>query len=242
MEVVFVIPCYNAVSNLRDLVSSLTCQLDTRWRAVLVDDLSTQPVIQALKSLLENEFAEFADKFTIIENQEKKFALRNVVDVVKNRTTARIESSDIIAVVDADDSLCNSSTVGFLFDAHEQSDVVWTAHSWDINGMNISSELPEKVDPYHVPWVTSHLKSFKASLLQQISDSNFKDTSGVWFRRGYDQALYLPILKISSTRKYLPEVCYRYNINSSSIQKRDWEEKEQLKSISLIRARGFLNE
>ena len=45
--------------------------------------------------------------------------------------------------------------------------VVWTAHKWDINGMNISKEIPNNVDPYAWPWCSSHLRTFKSSLIRK---------------------------------------------------------------------------
>ena len=108
--------------------------------------------------------------------------------------------------------------------------------------MNISRDMPAHVDPYSWPWCTSHLRTFRASMLKNISDKNFQDTSGNWFKRGYDQALMLPLLHLTDKRKYVDKVCYRHNIDSSSIpaDKRVWSEMEQISTINLVRARGFL--
>ena len=62
-----------------------------------------------------------------------------------------------------------------------------------------------------------------------------------WFKRGYDQALMLPILSLTKNRTYVNEVCYLYNIESVSVDDRDWAEMEQLSTINLVRARGFLS-
>jgi hypothetical protein len=119
---------------------------------------------------------------------------------------------------------------------------VWTGHKWDINNINISKELPDNppVNPYEYPWVTSHLKTFRASLIHDIHDDNFKDMYGNWFKRGYDQALYLPLLYLSKKRKYIDEVCYLYRINSNSMKHREWKEQDQLNTVKLVRSRGFI--
>ena len=106
--------------------------------------------------------------------------------------------------------------------------------------MNISREMPNNVNPYQWPWCSSHLKTFKASLLKSINDDNFKDLDGNWFIRGYDQALMLPALYVANNRKYVDEICYQYNINSVSVENRVWVEKDQMFTINLIRARGFV--
>tara|TARA_E500000331_G_scaffold358387_1_gene424811 strand:- start:3092 stop:3790 length:699 start_codon:yes stop_codon:yes gene_type:complete len=231
MKVVFIIPCFNALKNIDTLVSSLSDQKDDRWQAIFIDDISEDNTWNKLSKIDNN-------KISIVKNTEKKFALKNIVSHAR---LYQDREDVIIAVIDGDDSLCNENTVSHLINAYNQdSDVVWTAHSWDINGMNISKPMPQNVDPYSWPWCSSHLRTFKSSILSRIKDENFKDTEGEWFERGYDQALMLPVLYISKSRKYIPEVCYRYNINSVSIKDRSWEEKKQHSTVNIVRSRGFL--
>jgi hypothetical protein len=64
--------------------------------------------------------------------------------------------------------------------------------------------------------------------------------NGEWFKRGYDQAIYLPLLYLSRKRKYINEVCYLYRINSNSMKHREWKEQDQLNTVKLVRARGFI--
>tara|TARA_Y100000310_G_C20624262_1_gene784987 strand:- start:950 stop:1648 length:699 start_codon:yes stop_codon:yes gene_type:complete len=231
MNVVFIVPCFNAEDNLSELLNSLYSQRDDRWSAILIDDLSNDNTAEKMKELS-------SDKVSFFKNKEKKFALRNIVE-----TSRLFQDRDdvIIAVIDGDDSLCNDDTVSILIREYESgSDVVWTGHRWDINDMNISREIPDKVDPYGYPWCSSHLRTFKSTLLNKISDKNFKNLSGEWFTRGYDQALMLPVLFVCEKRRYVNEICYRYNINSVSIKDRSWEEMDQISTINIVRSRGFL--
>ena len=78
--------------------------------------------------------------------------------------------------------------------------------------------------------------------MSSICDQNFKNLSGTWFKRGYDQALYLPLLYLSRNRFYLDEICYLYRINSKSVKVREWSEKDQMDTVRLVRSRGFVNE
>ena len=83
----------------------------------------------------------------------------------------------VAAVIDGDDSLCNTETVKIILDEYEKGeDVVWTGHRWDINGINISGPMPSNVNPYFWPWCSSHLRTFRCSLLSSISNLNFKNT------------------------------------------------------------------
>jgi len=235
MKLVFISPCYNASNNLETLINSVKSQNDDRWEHVLVDDISTDNTSDRLVELVGED-----KRFTIIKNAEKKFALRNIIEIARKYQD---EDGIVIGTIDGDDSLCNDNTVKLVLSAYENgADVVWTGHRWDINSMNISRSMPLGVNPYQWPWCTSHFRTFRSSLLTKISDHNFKHVNGTWFKRGYDQALMLPLLFLTKNRNYIDEVCYLYNIDSSSIpeDKRNWCEMEQIATINMVRARGFL--
>jgi len=233
VRVHFVTACRNIRSNVDALLTSVIQQGDDRWRMTVIDDLSTDGTADAVE-----ERASGVDRVRVIRNTERKHALRNIVEVSRDAS-----ADEVIATLDGDDSLCNPRTVSLLLREYEAgADVVWTAHRWDTNGMNISGHMPDGVDPYAWPWVTSHLRTFRKTILDSISDDNFKDVQGRWFRRGYDQALMLPVLKVGRRRVFLPEVCYQYNIDSSSIPvgERNWAERDQISTVNMVRARGLV--
>lgn len=233
MRVKFITACRNAASNIAELVGSVTSQEVGDWTLTLIDDASTDGTREEMRRAAAGD-----SRIEVIENDERKHALRNIVEAAR-----AAHDDSVIATLDGDDVLCNPRTVGLLLGEYQRgADVVWTAHRWDTNGMNISGHMPDGVDPYAWPWVSSHLRTFRKTLIDGISDSNFKDTRGQWFKRGYDQALMLPVLKVASRRVFLPEVCYQYNINSSSIPvgERNWAERDQISTVNIVRARGFL--
>ena len=236
-KVVFISPMYNASSHINDLIDSIKEQKNPNWEHIIIDDMSTDNSFELTNQLVGDD-----KRFKIIKNTEKCYALKNVIREARNFQDS---SKVVVAVIDADDALCNENTVDLLLKAYSEDDdvdTVWTAHSWDINSMNISKELPESppVNPYEYPWCTSHLKTWRGCVLKAISDENFKDLDGNWFVRGYDQALYLPMLYLSHKRKFLNEICYLYRINSNSVSVREWSEKNQMDTVRLVRSRGFV--
>src|SRR3990167_1511761 len=237
MKVIFICPAFNCSKNINNLFNSIRIQNNHNWRCVLIDDMSTDDTYEVAKKLSQDD-----DRITIVKNDEKKYALRNVVEQSKKYQ----DGDDIIAILDGDDELCNSSAVKMILDEYEvnkELDALWSAHRWDVNNLNISKELPQpNINVYQTGWVSSHLKTFRASLLKNISDKNFKNHKDEWFIRGYDQALMLPILHDARQKKYLDEVLYLYKINSASIpaQAREWTEREQINTINFIRARGYV--
>ena len=235
LKVIFVSPCYNAEKNIEKLIDSIRSQNDSRWHHVIIDDISTDNTYEVAQKYTQDD-----SRFTVIRNSEKKYALRNIIEASRDFSS----NQNIIATVDGDDSLCNNDAVSKLIQCYVAGkDVVWTAHKWDINGMNISRTMPENVNPYQWPWCSSHLRTFRSSLLDKIKDSNFKDWRGQWFKRGYDQALMLPILSLTKNRYFLNDVCYKYNIESVSLPaaQRDKCERDQISTVNFVRARGFVS-
>jgi glycosyltransferase involved in cell wall biosynthesis len=233
MRVHFVTACRNVSGNVDNLIRSVREQEDEGWLHTIVDDFSTDDTLERIRVATEGD-----TRFRVISNSVRMHALRNIVSVARS-----LAEDEIVATLDGDDSLCNSRTVDLLLREYESgAEVVWTAHRWDTNGMNISGHMPDRVDPYAWPWVTSHLRTFRSSLLREVPDENFMSHRGEWFRRGYDQALMLPILKVGGRRKFVPEVCYQYNIDSASIpsSERNWAEMDQISTVNIVRSRGFL--
>ncbi len=233
-KVVFISPMYNASAHLPDLISSMKEQRNDNWFHIIVDDMSTDGSFDLACKLARND-----DHFQLRKNQEKCWALKNVVKIAREYQN---DPNVIIAVIDADDALCNENTVDVLLKAYSdpEVDTVWTSHSWDINGLNISRGLPENINPYEYPWCSSHLKTWRATTLLGVDDENFKDLNGQWFKRGYDQALYLPLLYLSHKKSFVDEICYLYRINSQSVEQRIWSEKDQMDTVRLVRSRGFV--
>ena len=235
--VCFVTPTYNASFHLEECYESLKEQTNPNWEWVILNDLSNDDTFDIANRIAMSDERE---RVTVINHNHKKFALKGIYDYMNNYNEF---SEQIIAILDGDDALCNENTVDLIlkeYKNNQQLDALWTAHSWDINGLNISKDLPGNLNPYQYPWVSSHLKTFKASIFKKIKKENFQDLDGNWFERGYDQALYLPILHLARERKFLDEICYLYRINSSSIQKRNKSEKEQLDTVKLVRYRGYI--
>ena len=238
-SIVFISPTYNASFHLSELYESLREQSNKNWSWVILNDMSNDDTLEIANNIAKSDELK---RVTIVNHIEKKFALKGVVDYLQSNYTST-HADTIVAIVDGDDALCNENTVDLVlkeYNDNQELEVLWTAHSWDINGMNISRDMPGNINPYQYPWVSSHLKTFKLGILQMISNENFKDLDGNWFERGYDQAIYLPLLHLAKSRKFLNEICYLYRINSNSLKVRDWKEKSQLDTIRLVRARGYV--
>ncbi len=70
---VFVVALYNVENWIRKTIRSVLLQEYDNYRCIIVDDLSTDKSAQIIKKMIDNN-----EKFTFIENTEKKYSLRNM--------------------------------------------------------------------------------------------------------------------------------------------------------------------
>jgi len=236
----FITNCYNNSNNLKDLYESLLEQTNKNWNWIIINDKSTDNTYQTAKEI---QSSDNHNRVIVYNNQDKKYPLKGIYDCLNELGKDKDVESKIIAVIDGDDDLCNENTVALLLKEYEENpslDALWTSNSLDVNGHNSSQELPDNINPYHYPWVSSHLKTFKLETFLKINQDNFKDLNGNWFEKGVDQALYLPVLFIAKKRKFLNEICYLCRVNNSSIKNFEVEEQLKTKTIKLVRSRGYI--
>ena len=244
-----IVPTYNSSPNLGKLIESVITQSNSDWRLHIICDTCSQSFEEAtqIAAFLED------NRINVIFNTTRKYALRNIVTTI-NETN--LDDESIIAIIDGDDQLCDKDCFKYISRQYEDTitedclcekgcSVLWTGHKWDDRDLNVSQFLPENENPYTFPWVSSHLRTFKRGLLKKINPDNFKDDKGQWFKRGYDQALMLPILyycyKNNLKTCYLPRISYIYNHAGSATPKEEHTGGKLEEGIAqFIRQRGYI--
>jgi len=244
-----IVPTYNAGDNLGALIESVRAQSVRKWRMHITCDECVESFEKA------NEIVEkLGDhRINVFFNKERKYALKNIYDTIQEQVK---DENAIIAIIDGDDQLCDNQCLEYAAKSYEDvvvedvlcekgCQILWTGHKWDDRELNVSQFLPPNENPYTYPWVSSHLRTFKKSLLDQINVKNFQDDTGAWFKRGYDQALMLPLLyyayKNSLKACYLPRICYIYNHKASATPKNEHTGGKLEESIAtFLRHRGYI--
>jgi len=249
-QIVIITPCFNASKNLENIANSLLEQTYKEWVWIIADDVSTDDTRRKAIEIINNINGRACLYPVNRERQIRRYALHNICNIIENKINIVLNSRNIgvpsekviIGIIDGDDQLCNKNALQLIVNEYEAgNDVVWTAHKWDVNSeMNISGPMPNNVNPYFYQWCSSHFRTFRKDLFDKVNKDNFKDINGEWFKRGYDQALMLPIIYLSKNRKYVDKVCYQYNINSVSMDRSLDTTSEQLKVVKFIRSRGFI--
>jgi hypothetical protein len=243
MKFNLIAPVYKSSENLKHLCNSIVEQSYEDWNLIISVDACNQSWENAL-SLKESLGSDISKKVEVKFNPQRKFALGNIFDCVKEFDD---QSQKIIfGVIDGDDELCNSETLSMIAEEYQNgSNLVWTTYCRDDEGECVSDTLPSDVDPYRYRWVSSHFRTFGSWIFKNINNQNFKGPEGDFFKRAYDQALMLPMLYYCNINKlktsFVPEVCYRYNHKNSSTPKSEHTNgifEHQL--AEFIRGRGYI--
>jgi glycosyltransferase involved in cell wall biosynthesis len=239
---VFIAPMHNASKTLQQMLLSIYVQSYKNWQLILIDDVSDEDHIIECQSILSDfhcmhDFTE--DKITVVWNTEKKWETANVL-----RGISMCSDKDIICRIDADDYLTDTDCLMYMNNVYNQTnaEALWSAHRWGMSDKNISGPMPRDADPYKYPWISSHLKSFRKCLLNNIPYENFTNMNGDLVRRCGDQAIYLPVLKCAKIRGYVPRVFYHYTIDEQGGAVYQTEDaKFQKQEADFIRQRGYVS-
>ena len=233
----FVMPTFNAVDTVQYSINSVMMQNYPNSKIIVIDDMSTDGTPDAVQELIEG-YGVGEEKIKLIVNTEKKWEVANVLEGMKHA-----DENDIICRLDGDDWLCDIDALAILNYRYETEcyDAIWTAHRWSFSHANMSTELPNDANPYEHPWVSSHLKTFRKKLLSGVSDKNFRNNQGEYYKRIGYQVIYLPALyQAAGNWHFEPIVAYHYSIELNQDTFHTEDAKFQKSESEELRARGFI--
>lgn len=236
----FAIPTRNSVKTLRQCIMSLAAQSYPHWRAIVVDDCSTDGTPDVVE-MVAKELG-VADKFTVLRNRERLWEVANVLQAL-----SLIGDEEIVCRLDLDDYLCDLNALEIMAQAYTRFpdlDVAYSKHRWfddeKLTNFNISAELPTNADPYVHPWVTSHFKTFRRSTLSNVKDENYRDANGEYFKRIGDQAFMLPALKNARRWLFIQQSFYAYRCDLRPETFQTEDAKYQASEAEYLRKRGYI--
>lgn len=231
----FIVPTFNAERTIGICLNSVMCQTYSNWKIIILDDLSTDrtcSIVEHFKKQLPD------DKIILVKNSVKKWEVANILEGLKF-----CDSDDIVCRLDGDDWLCDLDALSIIDYRYKTlgCDALWTAHRWDFSNHNISGDLPKNEDPYRYPWVSSHLKTFRKKLIENVKDENFRGLNGDYFKRIGDQAIYLPVLhEAKGNWHFEPIVAYHYTIDMRPETFQTEDAKYQKFEAEFLRSRGYV--
>jgi glycosyltransferase involved in cell wall biosynthesis len=233
---VFIMPCYNAQKTILQSLISVIGQSYNNWKIIIRDDMSTDNT----RTIIDNTIKVFGlqNKVSVKTNNEKKWEVGNIIDML-----IECDNNDIVCRLDGDDWLTDLDSLCILNKRYNELnvDVMWTAHRWSFTDYNISNVLPRDADPYKHKWVSSHFKTFRKKLINEVKDANFRGLDGNYFKRIGDQAIYLPVLhNAKGNWHYEPRVMYHYTIDIKNETFESEDAKFQKEEGEFLKKRGFI--
>ena len=241
---VFVTPYFNCKEDIEKTIFSMLSQSYDGWRAVLINDLSTDGTNETVRKLCNSLPDKYRSRFTHVDNLEKHGEVRNTLRSVRN-----IDDNEVVCRLDGGDWLTENDLLVALNTVYQDTSVAvaWTAHRWSYTSQNISGPLNLQAGQtvYQHPWVSSHLKTFRCGQLKKVPDANFRDQNGDYIMIACDQAVFLPLMHLSHKEgkklQFVPILGYHYNIDLSNKNLFTNERSVRQKmSAESIRERGYV--
>ncbi len=237
---VVIAPTFNAKKTARQMLLSLAAQHYDNWRLIVIDDMSTDDTARTILKLADK--LGILSKIDYVFNKEKKWEVANMLEGLK-----LCKDDDIICRLDMDDYLTENDAFAILDNAYTHNptlDVVWTAHRWfegdQLSNMNISAPMQKGADPYTHPWVASHFKTFRKSVLKNVKDENFRGADGHYFKRIGDQTFMLPALANARNWLFIPMCMYAYRCSLKPETFQTDDAKFQASEAAFLRSRGYV--
>jgi FkbM family methyltransferase len=148
-----------------------------------------------------------------------------------------LPDDEIIVWLDGDDELTPHALERVL-DAHRKG--AWVTYGqFSIDG-RIGFAAPVGDNPRREDWHATHLKTFRAGLVKQMRDADFREVDGTYAGTVPDARIMFGVLELAGLDRsvFIPDVLYLYNWDNAFFSKASPEELEVV-SIEFARVRDF---
>jgi glycosyltransferase involved in cell wall biosynthesis len=213
VDFVIVCPTYNnekwCIKNIKSVVE----QSYQRWHMVIVNDCSTDATSERMHRYVKEH--NLQDKITIIENTERKGALRNLYEAIH-----QCPDESVIVTLDGDDWFATKRVLERIAQEYAEGKTWLTYGQYmckPYTATSICKKLPEFVMKQRLfrtyEWVSSHPRTFYAWLFKKIKQEDLMH-KGKFFSVTWDLAMMFPMMEMASAGhiRFIPEVLYIYNI------------------------------
>jgi len=199
---------FNAENYIGKCIDSIKSQKHNNFKSFIIDDMSTDNTKNIIRSKIEND-----DRFTFIENTEKKYKLRNFDEIIRDNNL--INDEDIIVELDGDDWFINENSLSILSEYYLRDPKLWLTNGsfiYSSGYIGFSSKVNYKTIRQDA-FTFSHLRSWKSHLWRKIKQESFMDTDREYFKIAADVAYSLPMVEIAGEFHYtfIPEILCVYN-------------------------------
>jgi glycosyltransferase involved in cell wall biosynthesis len=183
-------------------------------KVAICDDASTDRTAELIEKWVES--SPNKNNIYYVKNTERKYKLRNLQRLLN---TAPINSDDICCFLDGDDSLTDSTSLETVLSKYESTGCWITYGSYrgyKNNGCccrEMTLDEKQNNNFRKMPWIFSHLFTFRYFLWKSIPESYFNFNEEVMYKYTADMIINIPLLELakSSRIQYISTPLYKYN-------------------------------
>ncbi len=229
---------YNAGAFFDRYVKSIEAQTYPNMEVVIVDDASTDGTTEKVVAACEKNM------WNYVRNEVNRGALFSQVSGIRfldqepayelREGEGHLDPDDVLVFVDGDDQLAPGALE--KLDDYYQFGAKLTYGQYESVPFSPTCQLaapfPQKIIEERsfrkvsamkggIYW--NHLRTFKYELFAQLTDDDFKDAEGGWYKTATDAALMYPALELASPSiEFIPEVLYYYTSDNGISDWRRW--------------------
>ena len=243
---VFIVPSFNNSEWVDRNIRSICTQTYTHWRAIYIDDCSTDGTLERAKELVARFGAR--DRFIFLHNEKRMYQAYSRYTAY-NHASCRMDEIGIL--LDGDDWLHHERVLQVLNDKYREHDLLVSYGQFfyfdegKIQSMSGIDEYPDDVKQRgayreYPRWIAQHLRTAEISLLKQIPEYYLKH-QGEWIRCCTDIAEMMLLLELSNGKSMnIGEPLVVYNRQNSkqyvnSYYNVDKHKQEKLYRESLLK-------
>ena len=226
-------------------IASVREQRHGDWTAILIDDQSPDDTYERAVAAAGGD-----ERIRVERSPERRLSLWNTKVMIETIAT---DPEDVVVTLDGDDWFAHGGVLDVLEREYQDPNLWLTygshrrwknklAHKlgWKVK-RGIAREIPEEIARggwfRQFEFVSSHLRSFKRFLWDQIKDEDLRDENGAYWQAAPDHAFMFPLLEMAGADriKYLDEMLYVYN-NSNPLSEHRSIPVDQLVAACKMRA------
>lgn len=209
--------CYNAEDYIERCVQSVQRQTYKHWQHVVVDAQSTDRTHdRAQQAMFARSRSTVASFGKLIQPAgERLSALENAYNIWMT-----LPPDEVIVWLDGDDWLATDHALDILARAYAHPDEPWVTYG---QFMFATGELgfadryrPGESARESDHWRATHLKTFRAGLVQQLDREELLNAEGKFCDLAIDRAVMYPLLELAGAHQmFISQILYVYNMKAS---------------------------
>ncbi len=221
--------CYNAEKYIARCIESVQRQTYEHWSHTVIDAASTDATSlkaqQAMKARPDG-VVEVNSVFSRLS------ALENAYNVWMT-----LPPDEVIVWLDGDDWLATDHALEILARAYAGPVEPWVTYGqfmFATGEMGFAGPYAPGESARHSNyWRATHLKTFRAGLVQQLDPSDLKNEQGEFCDLAIDRAVMYPLLELAGARQlFIHQILYVYNMKASWWAQQP--ERERMRELSEV--------